>query len=211
MPPPTYTLDPALFGVRQSPPYSAAKVVVRWVGVLVAIIPCSVAAYYLTRVVTNANFLLANSDKVDWAAVPYSDGMKAAASQRLDWVRANTQTGLIGLAAMWGMFLARKREERWLKLDTFDDWPEVIVFWFATLTLVGCAATAAEYADVMAIIHSRVATTNPAANPPALRIPDFMDERIDNLAVWQSYLLAVGALQAGWVLFSAHILKEDHS
>jgi hypothetical protein len=135
-------------------------------------------------------------------AIEYSDGVKAAATQKIDAAKSNIQYSLLILAGLWGLFLAKKKDERFLTCDDWDDVPEVVLFWSATAAIIGAWYCGSTYLSAMAEIqiHATTVTHN--------KIPTFMDSRINDMLTWQTRLMMIGAIMAGWVIFSSHLLKE---
>jgi|SRR5947209_1456027 len=137
-------------------------------------------------------------------AVIYTDGVKAAVTQKMDGAKSILQASFLVFAALWGVILAKKGEGKLV----MGDWQEFFMLAFAVGFFLASWNCYTDYADSMSALQAQQTTTFNPDDPKETMIPDFRAGVIERIADRQYTFFLLAVLATGVTLFSAHILKE---
>ena len=133
---------------------------------------------------------------------PFNEQTKVAVDVRLTEAANMFQLGLLVLASLWGLVIAKKDEARL----TFEDWPELLMFVEASAAIVGSFTLYKVYVDDISDLYALAGKTCSSNGDQC--IPDVLSPKVQGFLDFQLWFLVVGALIAVLTIFSAHQLKR---
>jgi len=131
-------------------------------------------------------------------AVTLTEEVQSAIQSRIELSKTLFQSGLLLLAAIWGLVLAKPNEAR----IVLHDAPEVVMLGLATLVLAS-----AYYAHVAFVLN----TTSIVMSAPQSggKIPDLDHPDVSSALISQGFSVLGGAVIAALTIVSARWLKGE--
>jgi hypothetical protein len=136
--------------------------------------------------------------------VLYTDGVKAAVTQKMDGAKSILQASFLVVGALGTVIIAKRGEGKLVMGDRQEFGMLAIAIGF----FVASWYCYTDYADSMAALQASQSSTFNAADPKEQMIPDFRAKVIERLADRQYTFFLLAVFATGATLFSAHILKE---
>lgn len=133
--------------------------------------------------------------------IPYNELIKASIDGKLDVSKSLFQVGLVSLAALWGLVIAKKDEASIVLSKN----PELVTFICASLLLLLSLVSHVLYLETILSGFSDAGLAFDEANKTII---DLFDPKFDYLFNWQINNLFAGTLTAIFTLFSAHKLNR---
>lgn len=176
--------------------FPSAPTILRWVLAVVS------ALTSLAVSVSAGFYLISYGAITSIIARPFNDLTKTAVDINVEQSRSLFQVTLLVLGALWGLIIAAQpRAPRIAQSDL----PEIVMFVFANLLLVGSLFWHVLYLDSIADAYGLAAST--CADVGKQCIPDVLDDQIHHLFKHQRALLIAGVIVSVLTLFSTHRLK----